>query len=58
MRPIQEAAGTWLLHHLSTCVATHVAESIIAEDDGTVLDSGIGYDEFTICQDVAEALML
>lgn len=58
MRPIQEAAGTWFLHHLSTCVATHVTESIIAEYNGAVLYPCIGYDEFTICQDIAEALKL
>lgn len=56
LRPIQEAAGTRLLHHLSTCIATH--ESITTDDDGTVLYMCIGYDKFTICQDVAQALKL
>lgn len=46
---IQEVTCARLLHDLSTRVTTHVAEAIIAEDDGAVLHSCIGYDEFTTC---------
>lgn len=49
VRSIQEVARAWLLHDLSTRVTTHVAEAIVAEDDGAVLNSCIGYDELTTC---------
>ncbi len=49
VRSIQEVTRARLLHDLSTRVATHVAEAIVAEDDGAVLNSCIGYDELATC---------
>lgn len=49
VRSIQEVARARLLHDLSARVTTHVAEAIVAEDDGAVLDSCIGYDELATC---------
>lgn len=46
---VQEVTRARLLHDLSTRVTTHVAEAIVAEDDGAVLDPCIGYDELTTC---------
>ena len=48
MRSVQEAAGTGLLHDLSTGVTTHPTEGVITEDDGTVLHLCIGDDKLTI----------
>lgn len=52
MRAIEEAAGARLLHHLGTGIAAHAAESVIAEDDGTVLHPSIGNDKFSICRGI------
>lgn len=43
--PVQEVARARLLHDLGTRVAAHVAEAIVAEDDGAVLDPRVGDDE-------------
>lgn len=45
---VQEAAGARLLHHLSPQVAAHLAEGIVAEDDGAVLHLRVGDDELSI----------
>lgn len=42
---VQEVARARLLHDLGTRVAAHVAEAIVAEDDGAVLDPRVGDDE-------------
>lgn len=48
VRSVQEAAGARLLHHLSPQVAAHLAEGIVAEDDGAVLHLRVGDDELSI----------
>lgn len=47
---VQEVTRAWLLHDFSARVTTQVAEAIVAEDDGAVLHSCIGYDELTTCR--------
>ncbi len=49
VRSIHEVTCARLLHDLSAWVTTHVAEAIVAEDDGAVLHSCIGYDKLTTC---------
>ena len=36
--PVQEEAQAGLLHHLSPAEARHLAEALVGEDDGAVLD--------------------
>ena len=45
VRSVQEVACARLLHDLGTCVTTHAAEAIVAEDDGAVLHPCVGDDE-------------
>lgn len=49
VRSVQEVTCAWLLHDLSPWVATHVAEAIVAEDDGAVLHSCVGDDKLATC---------
>lgn len=49
MRPVQEVTGARFLHDLGPCVAAHVTEAIITEDDGTVLNPRVGYDKLSTC---------
>lgn len=42
---VQEVARARLLHDLGARVAAHVAEAIVAEDDGAVLHPRVGDDE-------------
>lgn len=50
VRSVQKVARARLLHDLSPGVTAHVAEAIVAEDDGAVLHSRISYDELTTCR--------
>lgn len=50
VRAVEKVTGARLLHDLSTRVAAHVTEAIVTEDDGAVLHSSVGYDEFSACE--------
>lgn len=45
---MQEVAGAGFLHDVWSRVARHLAEAVIAVDDGTVGHPGICYDEFLV----------
>lgn len=47
--PVHEVARARLLHDLGARVAAHVAEAVVAEDDGAVLHPGVGDDELAAC---------
>lgn len=46
---VQEVARARLLHDVRPREARHLAEAVVAEDDGAVLHPGIGYDKLFIC---------
>lgn len=47
---VQEVAGARLLHDVRPGEARHLAEAVVAVDDGTVLHAGISDDELLICR--------
>lgn len=49
LRPMEEVAGARLLHNIWPGEPSHLAEPVIAVDDGTILYSGICNDKFFIC---------
>lgn len=46
---VEEVAGARLLHDVRPGEAGHLAEAVVAVDDGTVFHPGVGYYEFTVC---------
>lgn len=50
----EEVAGAGSLHHLHAGVAEHLAEAIVAVDDGTVLHLGVGNEELAVCGEAGE----
>lgn len=57
-RSVQEVTGARLLHDLCPRVTTHVAEAIVAEDDGAVLHSCIGNDKLTTCDEKRKRFLM
>lgn len=49
LRPMEKVAGARLLHDIWPGEPSHLAEPVIAVDDGTVLHSSICNDKFFIC---------
>jgi len=50
----EEVAGAGSLHHLHPGVAEHLAEAVVAVDDGTVLHLGVGDEELAVCGEAGE----
>ena len=46
---MEEVAGARPLHDVRSGEASHLAEAVVAVDDGTVLHPGIGYHKFPVC---------
>lgn len=57
VRSVQEVTGAGFLHDLGARVTTHVAESIVAEDDGAVLHPGVGDNKLSTCGERKEAML-
>lgn len=50
----EEVAGAGLLHHLHSGVTKHLAEAVVAVDDGTVLHLRVGDEELAVCREPGE----
>lgn len=55
---MEEVTGARPLHHVRPREAGHLTEAIVAVDDGAVLNPGIGYNEFLICEGIEECMII